>query len=257
MYDKVLPYLTFKTTALFVPSDSAQHVPMLSKFRMDESHIAISVSRHTRHQHPHGQVACEWESVRMFRARQEERAGPSTCFWFNFSPTIIWDESRPLKSCCFSYISSLLTIMFNIIWNESSSWYCRDVSLSLCLFLFLFCNQHCMWLQTRGEVKEGQAGTIEDTARAAHESFLWRRTSIPSETPSEKHVNALWNVNKCHFDARKVVIVLLKCLLANMFYLLEELRLLKSKVKRFTVGREKKPNRPNKQVNERSGQVVF
>lgn len=89
--------------------------------------------------------------------------------------------------------------------------YCRDVSLSLCLFLFLLCKQHCMWLQTRAEVKEGQAGTIEDTARAAHESFLWRQTSIPSETPSEKHVNALWNVNKCHFDARKVVIVLLKC----------------------------------------------
>lgn len=104
-----------------------------------------------------------------------------------------------------------LNIMLNIIWNESSSWYCRDVSLSLCLFLFLFSNQHYMWLQSRGEVKEGQAGTVEDAARAAHESFLWRLTSIPSETPSEKHVNALWNVNKCHFDAPKVVIVLLKC----------------------------------------------
>lgn len=85
------------------------------------------------------------------------------------------------------------------------------MSVFHCLFLFLLCNQHCMWLQTRAEVKEGQAGTIEDTARAAHESFLWRQTSIPSETPSEKHVNALWNVNNCHFDARKVVIVLLKC----------------------------------------------
>lgn len=66
------------------------------------------------------------------------------------------------------------------------------MSVFHCVFL-----QHCMWLQIRGEAKEGQAWTTEDTAKAVHESFLWRWLQFQVNYPLKNMLMPHENVTNC------------------------------------------------------------